>query len=115
MDPPAGRRRMVDGTGFPGGAGSLVEALAQRGVSRRRFLQFCSTMTAALALPKSYTPRIVRALETQVKPTVVWLEFQDCAGNTESLLRSPHPDVAQLVIEILSLPYHETIMAAAGR
>jgi hydrogenase small subunit len=105
---------MADETGFPGGAGTLVEALASRGVSRRRFLQFCSTMTAALALPKSYTPRIVRALETQVKPTVVWLEFQDCAGNTESLLRSPHPDVAELVIEILSLPYHETIMAAAG-
>ena len=105
---------MADDTGFPGGAGTLVEALASRGVSRRRFLQFCSSMTAALALPASYTPRIVQALETQVKPTVVWLEFQDCAGNTESLLRSPHPDVAQLVLEILSLPYHETIMAAAG-
>ncbi len=106
---------MVDGTGFPGGAGTLVEALAARGVSRRRFLQFCSAMTAALALPKSYTPRIVEALSQQTKPTVVWLEFQDCAGNTESLLRSPHPDVAQLVIEILSLNYHETIMAAAGK
>ena len=106
---------MVDGTGFPGGAGTLVEALAARGVSRRRFLQFCSAMTAALALPKSYTPRIVAALSQQTKPTVVWLEFQDCAGNTESLLRSPHPDVAQLVIEILSLNYHETIMAAAGK
>jgi hydrogenase small subunit len=106
---------MVDGTGFPGGAGTLVDALTQRGVSRRRFLQFCSAMTAALALPKSYTPRIVEALSQQTKPTVVWLEFQDCAGNTESLLRSPHPDVAQLVIEILSLNYHETIMAAAGK
>ena len=106
---------MVDGSGFPGGAGTLVEALATRGVSRRRFLQFCSAMTAALALPKSYTPRIVAALSQQTKPTVVWLEFQDCAGNTESLLRSPHPDVAQLVIEILSLNYHETIMAAAGK
>ncbi len=106
---------MVDGIGFPGGAGTLVEALATRGVSRRRFLQFCSAMTAALALPKSYTPRIVAALSQQTKPTIVWLEFQDCAGNTESLLRSPHPDVAQLVIEILSLNYHETIMAAAGR
>jgi hydrogenase small subunit len=106
---------MVDGSGFPGGAGTLVEALAQRGVSRRRFLQFCTSMTAALALPKSYTPRIVAALSGQVKPTLVWLEFQDCAGNTESLLRSPNPDVAQLVIEILSVPYHETIMAAAGK
>ena len=105
---------MVDGSGFPGGAGTLVEALARRGVSRRRFLQFCTSMTAALALPRSYTPRIVAALSQQTKPTVVWLEFQDCCGNTESFLRSPHPDVAELLIEILSVPYHETIMAAAG-
>ncbi len=106
---------MVDGSGLPGDAGTLVEALAQRGVSRRRFLQFCTSMTAALALPRSYTPRIVAALSAQVKPTLVWLEFQDCAGNTESFLRSPNPDVAELVIEILSVPYQETIMAAAGK
>lgn len=105
----------MDGSGFPGGAGTLAEALALRGVSRRRFLQFCTTMTAVLALPRSYTPRIVAALSQQTKPTLVWREFQDCAGNTESLLRSPHPDVATLVIEVLSVPYHETIMAAAGR
>jgi hydrogenase small subunit len=53
-------------------------------------------------------------LETSDKPTLIWLEFQDCAGNTESFLRAHDPGVADLILDILSLDYHETIMAAAG-
>jgi hydrogenase small subunit len=45
---------------------------------------------------------------------MVWLEFQDCAGNTESILRATRPTMAQLVLDIISLDYHETIMAASG-
>ena len=91
-----------------------MSALTDRGISRRRFLGFASAMTALLALPQTMTPQIVKALETQRKPVVVWLEFQDCAGNTESLLRSSHPAVADIVLDVLSWEYHETIMAAAG-
>ena len=49
------------------------------------------------------------------KPVMVWLEFQDCAGNTESMLRSPHPTIEDIVLETLSLEYHETIMAGYGK
>ena len=45
---------------------------------------------------------------------VVWLEFQDCAGCTESFLRGQDPDVATLVLGMISLDYQETLMAAAG-
>ena len=93
----------------------LKDALFARGISRRRFLGFASAMTALLALPHTMTPQIVRALETQRKPVVVWLEFQDCAGNSESMLRSSHPTVADVVLDVLSWEYHETIMAAAGK
>ena len=72
-------------------------------------------MASTLALPAVYAPRIAKALGTTPKPVVLWREFQDCAGNTESMLRSPHPDIAQLVLESVSLEYHETIMAGAGR
>jgi hydrogenase small subunit len=92
-----------------------MSALAGRGVSRRRFLGFASAMTALLALPQAMTPQIVRALEDpKRKPVVVWLEFQDCAGNTESMLRSSHPTVADVVLDVVSWEYHETIMAGAG-
>ncbi len=94
--------------------GWLLDALTARGISRRRFLGFASAMTALLALPQAMTPQIVKALETQKKPVVAWLEFQDCAGNTESMLRSSHPTVADVVLDVTSWEYHETIMAAAG-
>ena len=92
----------------------LRVALAHKGISRRRFLGFASAMTALLALPAAMTPQIVHALETKRKPVVVWLEFQDCAGNTESMLRSSNPPIADIVLDALSLEYHETIMAGAG-
>ncbi|HWI41128.1 MAG TPA: twin-arginine translocation signal domain-containing protein, partial [Verrucomicrobiae bacterium] len=57
--------------------------LEERGVSRRDFMKFCTAMSAALALPVAFAPRIARALERQPRPSLVWLEFQDCAGNTE--------------------------------
>jgi hydrogenase small subunit len=90
-------------------------ALDRRGVSRRDFLRFCSVMTAALALPLSFTPRVVHALEATKRPSLVWLEFQDCAGNTESALRASHPSFADIVLDLLSWNYHETVMAPSGK
>lgn len=90
-------------------------ALEQRNVSRRDFLRFCSVMTGALALPASYTSTIVKALEQTRRPALVWLEFQDCAGNTESALRAGHPTFADIVLDLLSWNYHETVMAPSGK
>lgn len=93
----------------------LSEALALRGFPRRKFLQFCGTMVSTLALPARFTGQVVKALENSKRPVVVWLEFQDCAGNSEAILRSSHPNVAEVVLDVLSWEYHETIMAAAGK
>jgi hydrogenase small subunit len=93
----------------------LVGSLQQRGISRREFLKFCTVMTAALALPVDEVSRVVAALESARRPPVIWLEFQDCAGCTEALLRAPRPTVAEIVLDVLSVNYHETIMAAAGQ
>lgn len=93
---------------------TFQERLDERGVSRRAFLQFCGVMTATLALPMSYRTQIAEALGAVRRPVMIWREFQDCAGNSESLLRSAHPDVAEIVLETLSLNYHELIMAGAG-
>jgi hydrogenase small subunit len=71
-------------------------------------------MTSVLALPRSAGAQIAEAIETKEKPTLVWLEFQDCAGNTESFLRASRPTVADIVLDTISVDYHETIMAAAG-
>lgn len=93
---------------------TLAEELAVRGITRREFLKFCTIMAGMLALPVDRAAKIARALETARRPSVVWLEFQDCAGCSESLLRANRPTVAELVLDILSLNYHETIMAPSG-
>lgn len=94
---------------------NLIAALEARGVPRREFLRFCALMAGTLALPPSAAGQIARALENRKRPVLVWLEFQDCAGNSESVLRSPHPPVEDIVLNLLSWEYHETIMAGAGR
>jgi hydrogenase small subunit len=92
----------------------FIQELERRGVSRRDFLGFCGVMSTVLALPRSAGAQIAEAIAAKEKPTLVWLEFQDCAGNTESFLRAGRPTVADIVLDTISVDYHETIMAAAG-
>src|SRR3974377_1673078 len=92
----------------------LSDELEHRGISRRQFLGFCASMAAVLGLPDRAVPPIAAAIDSDQRPILVWLEFQDCAGNTESFLRASHPTVADLILDSISLNYHETLMAAAG-
>ncbi|HEX5637585.1 MAG TPA: hydrogenase small subunit, partial [Gammaproteobacteria bacterium] len=39
---------------------------------------------------------------------------QECTGCTESLLRASHPTLDQLILNAISLDYHETLCAGAG-
>jgi hydrogenase small subunit len=94
--------------------GWLAAELRRRGVSRREFMGFCTSMAAALALPDTVAAQIAQAIRKTEKPVLVWLEFQDCAGNTESFLRASRPSAAEVILDIMSVDYHETIMAAAG-
>jgi hydrogenase small subunit len=92
----------------------FTDELERRGVTRRDFLQFCGVMASVLSLPSTAIGKIAEAIASGEKPTLVWLEFQDCAGNTESFLRAGRPTAADIVLDLLSIDYHETIMAAAG-
>ena len=58
--------------------------------------------------------QIARIVSKARRPSVIWLHFQDCTGCTETLLRTSAPDVAHLILDVISLDYHETLMAASG-
>ncbi len=45
-------------------------------------------MAATLALPTRYASRISSALSAGTRLPVVWHEFQDCTGDSESFLRA---------------------------
>lgn len=82
--------------------------------SRRRFLQFCAGVAATLGLPAGAETKIANAIATQHRPPVIWLHFAECTGCTESMLRSEHPALDKLILEMVSLDYHETLFAGAG-
>jgi hydrogenase small subunit len=84
------------------------------GVTRRDFVRVCLTAAAAVGLTGTAAARIAEAVARGVKPSVIWLHFQECTGCTESLLRTSHPDVGALILDLISLDYHETLFAAAG-
>ena len=84
------------------------------GVSRREFMKFCAGIAATLGLPSVMSLRIAEAATNPQRPPVIWLSGQECTGCTESLLRSTHPTLEQLILDIISLDYHETLNVGAG-
>ncbi len=83
-------------------------------LSRRRFLKVCASAAAALGLGSEAVPKIAEAVTSPKRPPVIWLHFMECTGCSESLLRADSPDLATLILDLVSLDYHETLMAAAG-
>lgn len=91
-----------------------LKALEQRGLDRRAFMKVVSAAAAAVGLPVSLVPQMAQAAAAKKRPSVVWLHFQECTGCTESLLRPANPDLANVILDVISLDYHETLFAAAG-
>jgi hydrogenase small subunit len=85
-----------------------------KGFDRRTFVKVITMAAAAVGLDATAAARMVEAAAAGLKPSVIWLHFQECTGCTESLLRTSHPDIAKLILDLVSLDYHETLMAAAG-
>jgi hydrogenase small subunit len=49
------------------------------------------------------------------KPAVVWLQAQDCAGCTESVLSSTDVDIREFLLNRIALRYHATLIHGTGR
>jgi hydrogenase small subunit len=92
-----------------------ISAAAERlSMTRREFLQFCAALAATLGLPQGADAAVAEAVATKKRPSVIWLHFQECTGCTESMLRAEHPTLEKLILDVISLDYHETLFAAAG-
>jgi [NiFe] hydrogenase small subunit len=95
---------------------AFYERLESKGVSRRDFMKYCTFLTATLGLSSSFVLKVTEVFAASVqRPPVIWLHFGECTGCSEAVLRSQYPFVDELVLEILSIEYHETIMAASGQ
>lgn len=92
----------------------MMDVIESEGVNRRDFFKWVSATTATLMLPPMFAPLVAEATELMNRVPVIWIELQDCAGNSEALLRSSAPTVDDLLFDVLSLEYHETLQACAG-
>lgn len=85
------------------------------GITRRTFLRrTCLLAAAAVGLPHTAAAEMLAAVRAGRRPSVIWLHFAECTGCTESLLRTSHPSLDTLILDLVSLDYHETVMVAAG-
>lgn len=94
---------------------TILEHLQRQGISRRSFIKFCTLAASSMALPLSSVSAIAQTLGSSLRPRVIWLSAQECTGCSESLLRAydEYP-VERLILEMISLDYHNTLMAPAG-
>jgi len=113
---------------------SIYKEMKHSGVTRREFMKFCGLVAGAIGLTnlapveasglpahlngpgqKNQAVKMVaKALQTKQRLPVIWLEFQDCAGCSEALTRSQSPTLVNLVLNSITVEYHETLSAAAG-
>jgi hydrogenase small subunit len=93
---------------------TTAEAMAERGISRRDFLGFCSMMAVMLGLGPDGAGRVAHAMESKPRLPVLWLHGLECTCCSESFIRSSHPQASDLVLSMISLDYDDVLMAAAG-
>ncbi len=108
-------------------AASVYEHLLSRGLSRRDFLRLCGAAAVLLELGRLPVPgepgrsrralrqAIARALQNKPRRPLIWLSAQDCAGCSEAFSRSREPRTLDLLLDSLSVEYHELLSAATGQ
>ena len=93
---------------------TYYEEVIRKGYDRRDFMKFASMMAAFIGLEKSAIGQVAKAMETKSRIPIIWLHFQECTCCSESFIRSSHPMVADILLDMVSLDYTETLMAASG-
>ncbi len=93
---------------------TAYQHLRKNGISRRDFLKFCGLMGSMLGLKASGVEQVVDAFMTKPRIPVIWQHFQECTCCSESFVRASHPVIDEILMNMISLDYDDTIMAAAG-
>ena len=93
---------------------TIWESMEAKGYTRRDFMRFCSYAAVLAGVETTMLGKVVHAMETQARPPVVWLHFQECTCCSESFIRASHPIVADVLLDSISLDYTETLQAGAG-
>lgn len=87
-------------------------------MKRRKFIKITAYLAALLGIDAKigslFAQGLTSAFEKKKRLPVIWLHFQECTGCTESLIKTMHPDMSEIILELISLDYHDTLLAPAG-
>ncbi|MFZ7103065.1 MAG: hydrogenase small subunit [Peptococcaceae bacterium] len=91
------------------------ELLSSKGVSRRDFLKLCSLSCVAFGLNVNLAPQMAEGAAARLtRKPVIWMQGQGCTGCSSALLSSAEPTPEKILLDLLSVRFHPTLMAAAG-
>jgi hydrogenase small subunit len=90
------------------------QSIFPQGVNRRDFLKLCTALAATMGLTPGAAAEMANAVTSPQRPPVIWIGAQECTGCTESLLRATHPTIENLLLNVISMEYHEVLSAAFG-
>lgn len=86
-------------------------------ISRKKFLQIGAGSIAGFALSNLWLPKLLQAASVKNgrgRLPVIWFQSQACSGCAVSLLNTEYPGIAEVLIEVITLDYQPTVMAAQG-
>jgi hydrogenase small subunit len=67
-----------------------------------------------MGLGAGMVPKVVAAMDNKPRIPVLWLHGLECTCCSESFIRSSHPIAQDVVLNMISLDYDDTLQAAAG-
>ncbi|WP_418791229.1 hydrogenase small subunit [Phosphitispora sp. TUW77] len=79
--------------------------------SRREFIKLCTASVAALGISQVWVPEIGEAYQNaaQGSPPVLWIQGSACNGCSSSLINTVHPNIKEVLNEIINLSFHPGI------
>ena len=85
-------------------------------ISRRHFLKLCTATAAAVGISQMWVPAVAGAFRKAAggNPSIIWIQGSACNGCSTSLINTAHPDMRELLTEIINLSFHSGFAGQTG-
>ncbi|MCX2717669.1 hydrogenase small subunit [Helicobacter sp. MIT 21-1697] len=77
-------------------------------------IEWLTRICSLIGIPKEGVELCAQILALKPPTRLVWLHLAECTGCSSSFLRLDKPDIESVLLEYITLEYHETIMGAVG-
>lgn len=85
-------------------------------MDRREFLKSLGLTAACVSLTQVYNPLVAKvfAEASKTAPPVIWFAGGTCGGCSISALNAVHPQIDEILLNLITLHYHINLSASSG-